>query len=201
MTEQYDSAKEVLSKIKGGRLRPWAYFTLAEVEIRLNNPDEACQRYRSMARSFINPTAMYRYGECLEKKGQIEDAARIFAEILTTFESTPEALLATKKLDVLTSEPAPPAQETAVPDSASTAPLTSGYTIQFGAFNDRTNAIKLVARIKRDLPGVRIDSDLLDFKEVHRVRFGYFRTRTEATESLQEISKRINEPCTIMTLP
>ena len=79
--------------------------------------------------------------------------------------------------------------------------MTSGFTVQFGSFHDRTNAIKLTARLKRDLPGVRIDSELLDFKEIHRVRFGYFKTRSEARERATEISKQTGEPCTIMTLP
>ncbi|UCH82865.1 MAG: SPOR domain-containing protein [Candidatus Latescibacterota bacterium] len=201
MLEEYDSARELLSKVKGGRFRPWAYLSLAEVETRSNNPDEACQRYRSMARSFISPTAMYRYGECLEKQGQIDDAAEVFGELLTTFQSTPEALLAAEKLSVLTREPEPPARQKARADSAAMTPLSTGYTLQFGAFNDRANAIKLAARLKRDLPGVRIDTDLLDFKEVHRVRFGYFRTRAEAVKSIEDVSKKVNEPCTVMTLP
>jgi tetratricopeptide (TPR) repeat protein len=199
--EQYDAAKELLSKIKGGKYRPWAYLSLAEVELNLDNPEEACRKYRSMSRSVINPTAMYRYGECLEKKGEIDDAAEVFGEILSTFEHTPEALLAAEKLDVIRSEPKPPEHSVSTPDSGGMSPLSSGYTIQFGAFHDRTNALKLVARLKRDLPGVRVDSDLLDFKEVHRVRFGYFKTRGEANMKAEEISEQINEPCTIMTLP
>jgi len=201
MMEEYDAARELLSKVKDGHFRPWAYLSLAEVETRSNNAGEACERYRSMARSFISPTAMYRYGECLEKQGRVEDATDMFRELLETFENTPEALLAAEKLNVLTRKPVPPAQEPTVVDSATMTPLSSGYTVQFGAFNDRTNAIKLASQLKRELPGVRIDTDLLDFKEVHRVRFGYFRTRAEAVKSMEEISNRLNEPCAVMTLP
>ncbi len=201
MLKNYEAAREILSKIKGGKYRSWAYLSLAEVDLSLNDADAACDRYQSMARSFISPTAMYRYGECLEKQGQTEAATRMFGEIMETFANTPEALLAAQKLDVLNAEPLPPVSESATPDSLTMTTLSSGYTLQFGAFSDRTNAIKLAASLKRDLPGVRIDSDLLDFKEVHRVRFGYFKTRAEAVQASQEISKRINEPCTIMTLP
>ncbi|UCG52993.1 MAG: SPOR domain-containing protein [Candidatus Latescibacterota bacterium] len=201
MMEDYEAARESLSKIKGGKYRPWAYLSLAEMEMNLDNAEEACRRYRSMARSVINPTAMYRYGECLEQRGQIDDAAEVFAEILSTFEHTPEALLAAEKLDVIRSEPKLPQYRATTADSSAMSPLTSGYTIQFGAFHDRTNALKLVARLKRDLPGVRVDSDLLEFKEVHRVRFGYFKTRAEASRRAEEISEQISEPCTIMTLP
>ncbi|MEJ2720219.1 MAG: SPOR domain-containing protein [bacterium] len=201
MLKNYDAAKEALSKIKGGKYRSWAYLSLAEVDNDLNDPEAACARYKSMARSFISPTAMYRYGECLEKQGRADEASDVFTEILTNFANTPEALLAAEKLDVINAEPPTPVPKAAPPDSASMAALSSGYTLQFGAFNDRTNAIKLAVKLKRELPGVRIDSDLLDFKEVHRVRFGYYRTRAEAVRASEEISKRVDEPCTIMTLP
>ena len=78
--------------------------------------------------------------------------------------------------------------------------LTSGFTIQFGSFHDRRNALTLAAALKSTLPGVRIDSDLVDFREVHRVRYGHFATRDEAEARAQEISRWIDEDFTIMPL-
>lgn len=203
MLKRYEIAKERLSRVRSGKYRPWAYLALAEVEMGLNNRDEACQKYRSMTRSLINPAAMYRYGECLEKRGEVVEAAEVFEDILTNFRYTPEALLASEKLGVLraVSLEEPARHEGSDADTAEPIPMTSGFTVQFGSFHDRTNAIKLAARLKRALPGIRIDSELLDFKEIHRVRFGYFKTRSEAQERATEISKQTGEPCTIMTLP
>ena len=79
--------------------------------------------------------------------------------------------------------------------------LESGFTLQFGSFRDRGNAIKLAAKVKRVFPGVRIDSELVDYREYHRVRYGYFRTRDEAQAMGQRISHEVNETFTIMTLP
>ena len=203
MVKRFDVAEESLSKVKSGKFRPWAFLSLAEVEMELDNSDEACRKYRSMSRSLINPTAMYRYGECLEKRGETSQASDVFEEIMSAFDGTPEALLAAEKLQVLRREP-PPVDEQPLPAETAAeefTPLATGYTLQFGSFQDRANAIKLASRLKRELPGVRIDSDLLNFKEVHRVRFGYFRSRAAAQQKADEISNQVSEPCAIMTLP
>jgi tetratricopeptide (TPR) repeat protein len=203
LVKRFDVAEESLSRVKSGKFRPWAYISLAEVEMELDNGDEACRKYRSMSRSLINPTAMYRYGECLEKQGESAEAAGVFEEIMENFEGTPEALLAAEKLQVIRREPAPAVRDAPpVPaDAEEFTPLATGYTLQFGSFQDRANAIKLASRLKRELPGIRIDSDLLNFKEVHRVRFGYFRSRADAQRKADEISNQVSEPCAIMTLP
>ncbi|MDH3217063.1 MAG: SPOR domain-containing protein, partial [Candidatus Krumholzibacteria bacterium] len=80
-------------------------------------------------------------------------------------------------------------------------PLTSGFTLQFGSFQDRVNAIKLAAELKQQLPDIRIDSDLVHYKEVHRVRVGYFTTRNEAQKRADELQGVIHESISIMTLP
>jgi cell division septation protein DedD len=140
---------------------------------------------------------MYRYGECLEKTGDAEGATTVFEAIGRDFRNTPEAVLAGHKLEALAGATPRPVLEPAPEET----PLRSGFTIQFGAFHDRTNAIKLMAQLKSALPGVRIDSELLHYKEVHRVRFGYFATRDEAQQKANDIAGLIHEPITIMTLP
>ncbi|MBP2681806.1 MAG: Sporulation related domain, partial [Candidatus Krumholzibacteriota bacterium] len=174
-------------------------------EIGLENREEGCRRYRSVAQSAGNPTAMYRYGECLEEQGETGSARGVFEEIVGKFEDTPEALLAGQKLRAIRSTPSsqPPATAESQPggEPGGTPPLTTGFTLQFGSFQDRTNAIKLAAELKRDLPGVRIDSDLVDSKEVHRVRYGFFKSRAEAERRAEEVAREIGEPCAIMPLP
>jgi len=197
MLKRYDEARQALSRVKPGNYRPWAFLALAEVDMQTADSGGACRRYRSMARSGLSPTAMYRYGECLEKDGDRDEAADVFEGIVRDFRNTPEALLASHKLRALVSDVSQPVLEPAREE----APLRSGFTIQFGAFHDRTNAIKLMAQLKSELPGVRIDSELLHYKEVHRVRYGYFATRDEAQRKANDIASRINEPISIMTLP
>jgi tetratricopeptide (TPR) repeat protein len=206
MLKRYDAAKQSLSQVKSDRYRSAAGLALADAEMSLDNREEACRKYRSMARSIAGPTALYRYGECLEEQGDIVAAIGIFEEVVRTFDQTPEALLAAEKLEALRS--APPSRPARTPDSQAsteederTPPLTTGFTLQFGSFQDRANAIKLAAELKNDLPGVRIDSDLLNFKEVHRVRYGYFKSRAEAERKAEEVARHTRESCSIMPLP
>jgi TolA-binding protein len=197
MLHRYEEAKQPLLDIRRGKLRTWAYLSLAEVEAGLNRPDEACRRYEALSSAMISPTALYRFAECLEDLGNVERASEEFAAIIKNFQDTPEAVLAAEKLQLF----AAPAAEQRTAESDHVEVLTSGFTIQFGSFRDRGNAIKLAAKLKRVFPGTRVDSELINFREHHRVRYGYFRTREQAQAKGEEISREMNEDFTIMSLP
>jgi tetratricopeptide (TPR) repeat protein len=199
MLQRYDDARSPLSRIRGGKYQPWAMLSLAEVDVHDDNGESACDRYQSMSRASISPTAMYRYAECLEKRGSTARARRVFADIIDEFPGTPEAVLAEEKLSVVGArrEEEPRRSEEASPEP----PRTSGFTLQFGAFSDRANAIRLAAQLKQRVPGVRIDSGLVNHREIHRVRFGYFATREEAVRRGEKLSREVDEPFTIMILP
>ncbi len=204
MLRHYEQAREPLSRVKSGKFTGWAAIALAEVDAGLDMRSEACQKYRSVVRTRVAPTAKYRYGECLEEQGDVAAATRLFEEVIADFPQTPEAILASEKLEALQAAASPREDESTPqsgtkPDAA--AQQTAGFTLQFGSFSDRANAIKLAAELKRELPGVRIDSELLNFKEVHRVRFGYFKTREEAERMAEEVSRQTGETCAIMRLP
>lgn len=198
MLQRYDDARQPLERVRSGKYRAWAVLSLAEAEMHGSDPEAACRRYRSMSRAGINPTGMYRYGECLEKQGEVRDAKEVFNELIDAFPMTPEALLAEEKLAAFSkAEKAPAAQEAPV----EAPPPTTGFTIQFGAFQDRANAIRLAAELKRRLPGIRIDSSVVNHQEIHRVRLGQFRTRAEAQARADALQREIDEPFTIMMLP
>ncbi len=197
MLNRFEEAKKPLLDIRAGKLRTWAYLLLAEVEAGLDHPDEACRRYEALSNAMINPTALYRFAECLEDLGDVERASEEFNTIIKNFRDTPEAVLAAEKLQLF----AAPAEEEQTAESGQIEVLTSGFTVQFGSFRDRHNAIKLAAKIKNVFPGARVDSELINYREHHRVRYGYFRTREEARAKGEEISREMNEDFTIMPLP
>lgn len=207
MLERYSAARRPLGSIRKGQLSTWAYLSLAEVETGMDRMDRACARYESLAGAMINPTALYRYAECLENRGDVKGAEKEYREIISSFRDTPEAILAAEKLTRLPGREAPlagaqPASaDAATVEEAPQEVLTSGFTIQFGSFRDRGNAIKLSAKVKRVFPGVRIDSELINYREYHRVRYGYFKTRKEAQAKAEVISREMNEDFSIMTLP
>ena len=198
MSGSYPRARESLRRVRHGKYRPWAFLLLAEIDMNTRDTDAACRRYRAIARAAISPTAMYRYGECLEKQGSLRDARRVFHQVVDEFKNTPEALLATQKLERLRESPQ---QRAAEPEISSGEAPSTGYTIQFGAFHDRTNAIKMAAELKRDLPGIRIDSALLNNREIHRVRYGYFATQQAAQEKADQIAGKIDDVLSVLPLP
>jgi hypothetical protein len=193
--------------VRQGRLRTWAFMSLAEVDMGLDHPEDACNRYASLASALISPTALYRHGECLEDRGDMAGARREYREIISSFRDTPEAVLAAEKLQLIQESSQRAAREKVEELSQAPEPhegverLEKGFTLQFGSFRDRGNAIKMAAKIKRVYPGVRIDSELVNYREYHRVRYGYFHTRDEARGKGEEIAKQINVDYTIMTLP
>jgi cell division septation protein DedD len=155
-----------------------------------------------MANTMINPTAIYRHAECLEGGGNVESARAEFYELVKHFKNTPEAILAAEKLQIM--DKARPDDTPELPAgnaSGEDAHFVEGYTIQFGSFHDRYNAIKLAAKLKRFFPNVRIDSDLVGSREIHRVRLGYFRTREEAQSRATAIARETNDDDVIMKLP
>jgi cell division protein FtsN len=194
MSREYESSIAPLERIRKGKLKTWAAVALAEASEGLGRHEDACARYEALARSRVNPAAWYRYAECVESSGDEERAHREYEALQEEFPQAPEALRAAEKLAGSASVPEPAPD--AVADEA--APTEPGYTIQFGSFGDRGNAIKLYAKIKRTHPGIRIDSDLVNHREVFRVRYGHYATREEAKTVGDAMARDLEEDFTIM---
>ncbi|HEX5132677.1 MAG TPA: SPOR domain-containing protein [Candidatus Krumholzibacteria bacterium] len=194
MVREYDAAAAALRSVRRGRNATWAEVVRAEAEAGAGHQQEACDRYESLARSRVNPAAWYRYGECLEAAGDAAGARREYAALEASFPQTPEAIRCGGKLAPAEEVP-PPAQRE---ETDARIPPGRGYTIQFGSFGDRANAIRLSTRIKETYPGVRIDSELVNYREVFRVRFGYYASREEAEAAARDMATRLDERYTVM---
>ena len=200
MLRRYDDAMAPLQHVRKGRAKVWATLSLAEAMDGKGQNSEACAQYESLARARVSPAAWYRYAECLEKAGNKGEALKEYAALVEAFPLTPEAVRATEKQ-------AQPAVATTAP-TESNAPATSeqkdekprgaGFTIQFGSFGERANAIKMQSEIKKQYPNVRIDSELVNYKEVFRVRCGFYASRDAAQQAGEQMSKALGEPYTIM---
>ncbi len=193
----YDGAVAALARVRRGHNRTWAALATAEAEAGAGRDEDACRDYESLARARVSPTAWYRYAECLERAGDTDGARREYRALADAFPQTPEALRAASKLapPEAAEPPAPTGGETA---SEGSIPPGKGYTVQFGSFGDRANAIKLAAKIKKTYPNVRIDSELVNYREVFRVRYGYYASRDEAQAAGDDMSKRMDEQFTVM---
>jgi tetratricopeptide (TPR) repeat protein len=195
MARHFEEAVAPLERIRKGRLKTWAAVALAEANEGAGRHDEACARYEALARSRVNPAAWYRYAECLESSDESERARREYEALEEAFPQTPEALRAAEKLAGPAADAGPAEAMTAEEAPAPTGP---GYTIQFGSFGDRGNAIKLYAKIKRTHPGIRIDSELVNYREVFRVRYGHYATREEAKATGEAMARALDEQFTVM---
>jgi tetratricopeptide (TPR) repeat protein len=195
---RYDDAVPALERVRKGRAKAWAALSLAEVAQGAGRSEEACRRYEALARAQVSPAAWYRYAECLEQNGDDDAAQREYQALGEAFPLTPEAVRAGEKLAVASA----PEASAPVPDAPADErpPTGAGYTVQFGSFSERANAIKLAAEIKKTYPAVRIDSELVDRREVFRVRCGYYSTREAARAAGQEMTRALGEPFTIMPI-
>ena len=200
MLRDYSAAASSLARVTRGREKTWAAIALAEAQEGLGNGALACQRYADMARS--HPTAWLRHAECIENGGDAEGAKREYEALADAYPYSPEAIRASAKVS--------PPPQLSTPADAGTAAVTAqgekpklggtGFTLQFGSFADRGNAIKLAAKIKSVYPGVRIDSELVNYREVFRVRFGQYATREEALAAGEAMAKQVDERYTVMPI-
>jgi tetratricopeptide (TPR) repeat protein len=185
MIRNYDEAALSLQRVRRGRDKTWATIALAEAEEGMGNIAAACERYASLARARVHPTAWLRHAECLEKAGDTNAANREYEALADAFPYSPEALRAA-------------AEGVAGAQAGKPALGGTGFTIQFGSFADRANAIKLASEIKKTYPAVRIDSELVNYREVFRVRYGQYATREEAQSAGETMARELDERYTVM---
>jgi len=203
MLHRYDDAVAPLQHVRKGRERVWAALSLAEAMDGKGQTELACAQYDALARARVSPAAWYRHAECLEKAGNKDEAMKEYTALAEAFPLTPEAVRAGEKQALPAAATSSPAAESTPPPSPAQDenPRGAGFTIQFGSFGERANAIKLAAEIKKVYPAVRIDSELVNYKEVFRVRYGFYATREAAQQAGAQISKSVTEPYTIMPIP
>ena len=199
MLHHYDDALSALQKVRKGRAKVWATLSMAEAMDGNGQTEAACAQYDALARARVSPAAWYRHAECLEKAGNDGEAKKEYEALAEAFPLTPEAVRAAEKQALPEAAAAPePAASAASEDEK---PRGAGFTLQFGSFGERANAIKLSSEIKKQYPNVRIDSELVNYHEVFRVRFGFYATRDAARDAGEAMSKTLGEPYTIMPIP
>jgi tetratricopeptide (TPR) repeat protein len=201
MVRRYDDAMVSLDRVKRGRNKTWAAIARAEALEGLGDHEAACESYAALTRARVSPTALYRHAECLESSGDAEAARREYEILCEEFPQAAEAVRAQAKI-VPTPAPVtlPPGDQTAPGEEGKVSLGGTGFTLQFGSFSDRANALKLAAKIKQMYPAVRVDSELVNYREVFRVRIGQYATREEAHQAGETMSKTLDEQYTVMPI-
>jgi tetratricopeptide (TPR) repeat protein len=202
MLRRYHDAIASLDRVERGRHKAWASVARAEAVAGQGDREGACESYAALARARVSPTAWFRHAECLEAGGDSEVARREYEALCKEFPQAPEAVRAAAKVAPLPAPVTLPATgDQAAPGAEGKVSLGgTGFTLQFGSFSDRANALKLAAQIKQMYPAVRVDSELINYREVFRVRYGQYATREEARQAGEAMSKTLDERYTVMPI-
>jgi tetratricopeptide (TPR) repeat protein len=201
-----ESARSDLKAIDRGSFLYWSYATLAELDMQEGRIGDAVEKYEAIAGSHSNPVAGFKLGECYEILGERDKALEVYRTLLQQFPEALEAPKAREKIQMIQrhrrpgrDEPAASGrdeeQEDEEPSPPSTA--TAGYTLQFGAFSERENAIRLADELRRIVPDIRLERIERDGRTWFRVRTGRFASIREAEEAagrLQEKTGYFSKP-------
>jgi tetratricopeptide (TPR) repeat protein len=193
---EYERAVSDLEEVRRGPYLAWSYLALGEAQVRLGDDEGAFERYRTLADGKVLPTADYRLGEAYERAGRRGEAARTFRNLVATFPRSPEAALAREKVRSLELERVlPERDEEGRPERSSgveaeTVPPGGTYfTVQIGAFLDRSNALKLVDEVGGAPGPVFVVTEDKEGRRLHRVRVGRYATREEADDVARRLER------------
>jgi|GEM_PF-1443485 len=196
----YELSRRNLAMVDRGKYMDWSYLTLGELDMQDGRIEDAITRYETIAGSHSNPIAGFKLGECYEIMGQRDKAVSVYRTLLHQFPNSLEAPNAQEKIRRLTYlrqaadfdaagrggeiERQP---EESHPDFTPDGPV---YTLQFGAFMDRGNAIKYTSNLSGVIRGLRVERVEIAGSIWHRVRYGRFSTREEAVEESERLLEK-----------
>jgi len=198
-------ARRDFEKIDRGQYLYPSYMALGELDMQDGLIDSAIKRFETIAGEYSNPIAGFRLGECYEIKGDREKAVFVYKTLLSQFPHSLEAPKAKEKISVLTlgknRTPERPFIEESK-ESVERAPTTEEYhkiasdstaiyTIQFGAFSERENAIKLTHELSKLNENVWIERVEVNGKTLYRVRMGRFPNRAKAEREAKGVNSKL----------
>ncbi len=201
-----ENARSDLEAIDRGSFLHWSYTTLAEIDMQEGRIGDAVEKYEAIAGSHSNPVAGFKLGECYEILGERDKALEVYRTLLQQFPEALEAPKAREKIQMIQrhrgpgrDEPAAGGEEEEQVDEEPSPPsaATAGYTLQFGAFSERENAIRLADELRRTIPDIRLERIERNGRTWFRVRTGRFATKREAEAAagrLQEKTGYFSKP-------
>jgi len=195
-----ENARNDLRAVDRGPFLYWGYATLAELDMQEGRIVDAIEKYEMIAGAHSNPVAGFKLGECYEIQGERRKALDVYRTVTRQFPESLEAPKAHEKIQMI--ERHRDAREAAGaaatgneeeiderPSPASAA--SSGYTLQFGAFSERENAIRLADELRRAVNDVRLERVEHEGGTLYRVRAGRFASKREAERAAGRIQKEI----------
>jgi tetratricopeptide (TPR) repeat protein len=182
-----------------GPYAAWSALARAGIDAQGGRLTEAIAEYEALEKSGPNPVALFKLAECYETVGDRGRALERYRSLVERFPRSLEAARGNEKIQLLTQERAKakdvrPAGggESGGPRTGETQGATAGrgFTIQFGSFSTRANALAVSGKLEKILRGVRVESIEMDGRVWHRVRAGFYETREAAQTDLSRAQEQ-----------
>ncbi len=168
----------------------WGYMALADLDIQYGRIPDAIERYEMIASSHSNPIAGFKLGECYETLGEKEKALNVYRNLARLFPESLEAPKAREKIHKITSPNrywrkrniTGGGEREDVSSAGNRKSVVSeiSYTLQFGAFSIRENAIAFAEQLSVFIDGLKIENVESRGRTWHRVRVGTYTSREKA---------------------
>ena len=188
-------------RITHGVYAPWSMLARAEIDSRAGRLPAAMEKYESASRSGRHPGALFRLGECFERLGERDKALDTYRALIREHPRSFETAKANEKIQLLTaakgkarddkqpggSEPA----GTQLRDVRPGAGERRTYTIQFGSFETKANALAVAGKLEGTFRGVRVERFEHEGRVMHRVRVGMYENRESAVKDIERAKERL----------
>ncbi|MGD1047284.1 MAG: SPOR domain-containing protein [Candidatus Krumholzibacteriaceae bacterium] len=202
-------AEAEFALVTRGPYASWSALERAGIEAQGGRLPDAITGYEALQKSGPNPVALFKLGECYEALGDRDKALDRYRSLVERFPRSLEAARGNEKIQLLTHEQAKPkgpkpagGGESGEPRAgeAATTRAARGFTIQFGSFSTRANALAVSGSVEKILRGVRVESVEMDGRVWHRVRAGFYETREAAEKDLARARKQSGLDGTVVPL-
>jgi tetratricopeptide (TPR) repeat protein len=187
--------------ITNGEYSSWSALARAEIDAQEGRLAEAIGKYEGVVRAHRNPIALFRLAECLERAGERDKAVDRYRSLIDEFPRSFEAPRASEKIGLLAAPKAKgkdekqagggesggsPAKKGAEPAGAE-----NRFTIQFGSFGTKANALAVSGRLEGLFRGVRVERFEIEGRVMHRVRVGIYESREAAAKDVARAKERL----------
>jgi tetratricopeptide (TPR) repeat protein len=203
-------ARAEFGAISGREYSAWAELAQADIDMQEGKIAQAIKRCEDIDRSYTCPIANFKLGECYEILGQRDKALDRYRDLIERFPQSLEAGKGREKIQLL-AEPtakangargagAGEAAERSESEEKTGVAVVRGYTLQFGAFSARGNAVAAAGKLEKLLPAVRVESVEMDGRIWHRVRAGFYESSEAAQKDLSRAKEQAGLAGTIIPL-
>jgi cell division septation protein DedD len=176
-----------------------AQFELAVKNAGAESECQARLRLVDTARRLGNPTAAAGYAKALLEACPdglfAQEAARRWPDLLPTVPTSPSAAPTTAPpVSAAARTPGPAAGETPVAETQATpaGSGSAGFWVQIGAYAERANAERLLARLEAERGSITIDEVSLSGRTVYKVLYGPFGSEQEAQPAVHRLEQKHN---------